>query len=278
MSLKAWIRFPELGSETGPDLAPEFARAAHGFRVHGALQLDNCFDRQLIARLNEAFVEDYALRDRAVVERACLKVGHERYMFSLRLEPPFTDPALYANPRILPIVRDLLGADCVIQSLGAVCAYPGAPQQHVHRDHPPLFAEAGGLNALLPPYSLHVVVPLIDLDESTGTTALWEGSHRHKSSREETRFSTEQMERLEGAVLPWPKAGDCYLMDFRLRHAGTANVSARPRTIVYVVYSRRWFQDRKNYDVQRPLEITREEYERIPGEYLPLFENARSWR
>lgn len=275
MPLQARIRYPATDTASRADLTAEFDRAAHGFRVHGALQLERCLDPALIDRLQQAFVRDYASRDRDEIERSCLKVGHGRYMFSLRLEPPFMDPALYANPRIYPVLQRLLGEDCVIQSVGAVCAYPGAPVQHVHRDHPPLFAEAGGLNAFFPPYALHVVVPLIDLDEATGTTALWEGSHRIRTRSEEQRWSRAELERLEGAVLPWPERGDCYLMDFRLRHAGTANRSDGPRTILYLVYSRRWFQDRKNYDLQEPLLIEREEYDRIPPAYRALFENAR---
>lgn len=278
MSLQAYFRFPDPGDGSATVSDADASRLAHEFRVHGALQLDNCFDPALVRDLHEAFLRDYAVLDRAEVERSCLKVGHERYMFTLRLEPPFLDSALYANPRVLPIVRQLLGEDCVIQSVGAVCAYPGAPLQHVHRDHPHLFAEAGGLNAFLPPYALHVVVPLVDLNEDTGTTALWEGSHRIRSSREENRWSREELERLEGAVLPWPAVGDCYFMDFRLRHTGTANRSAHPRPIIYLVYSRRWFQDRKNYDVQEPLALSPEDLQRIPAEHRPLFEHARAAR
>jgi len=52
-------------------------------------------------------------------------------------------------------------------------------------------------------------------------------------------------------------------------------VSARPRPILYLVYSRRWFQDRTNFDMQSPLLVSHEEYERIPEEYRPLFLNAK---
>jgi ectoine hydroxylase-related dioxygenase (phytanoyl-CoA dioxygenase family) len=120
-----------------------------------------------------------------------------------------------------------------------------------------------------------VVVPLVDITQQTGTTALWEGSHRIKSRAEETHRSTAQLERLEGAVLPWPKMGDSFFMDFRLRHTGTPNLGDSPRPILYLVYSRRWFQDRKNFDMQSPLLISREEFENIPDEFKHLFGNAR---
>jgi len=273
MTLQAHIIQP--ADQAEPITTNSVAEAAHLFRVHGTLMLENSFDPLLVQTLQTDFMDNYASKDRAEVEKTCLQVGLDRYMFTIRLQPPFMDPAVYAAPRVLPVVRELLGDDCIIQSIGTVCAYPGAADQHVHRDHPALFTEAGGLNAFLPPFALHVVVPLVDLDEQTGTTALWEGSHRIKSSTERDRWSKAELAELQGAVTPWPKMGDCYFMDFRLRHAGTANRSGRPRPILYLVYSRRWFQDRKNFDMQSPLLISRDEYERIPAEHKHLFLNAQ---
>jgi len=262
-------------ADPGKPIAPEsIKQAAHLFRLHGTLMLENSFDPDVVKSLNADFIANYASKDRSEIERTCLKVGLERFMFTIRLQPPFMQPAVYAAARVLPVVRELLGEDCVIQSIGAVCAYPGAEAQHVHRDHPELYSEAGGLNAFLPPFALHVVVPLVDLDEETGTTALWEGSHRIKSRAESERWTRDELNQFKGAVMPWPKVGDCYFIDFRLRHAGTANGSDLPRPILYLVFSRRWFQDRKNYDLQPPLLISRDEYERIPDEYKPLFLNA----
>ena len=273
MSLKAQIALP--ASPHQPLASDVVEQAAHLFRVHGTLMLENSFDRELIHSLQSDFLQNYAALDRSEVEKTCQKVGHERYMFTIRLQPPFLQPDVYASPRIMPIVKSLLGSDCILQSFGAVCAYPGATLQSVHRDYPPLFAEAGGLNAFLPPFALHVVVPLVDLDEHTGTTALWEGSHRVRSKAEEDRWTRDELNNLKGAVLPWPRMGDCYFMDFRLRHTGTPNNSSLPRPILYLVYSRRWFQDRRNYDLQEPLVISLEEHDRIPAEHEHLFLNAR---
>ena len=250
-------------------------QAAHQFRLNGCLSIEGSFDPQLVRAVQADFLQNYASRGREEVERTCLKVGIERYMFTVQLKPPYLDQGLYAAPGVMPLVRALLGEDCIIQSFGVVCAYPGAQMQHVHRDHPPLFAEAGGLNAFFPPFALHVVVPLVDLDENTGTTALWEGSHRLKSTREENRWNKAELERLEGAVLPMPKIGDCYLMDYRLRHTGTPNISEHPRPILYMVYSRRWFLDRRNFEIQSPLKINQENYDRIPARHKSLFEIAR---
>jgi len=250
-------------------------QAARQFRLNGCLTIEDSFDPDIVRSMQTDFLENYASRERAAVERTCLKVGIERYMFTVELKPPYLDPGVYASPGVMPLVRELLGEDCIIQSFGVVCAYPGAQMQHVHRDHPPLFAEAGGLNAFFPPFALHVVVPLVDLDERTGTTALWEGSHRIKSSSEENRWSRVELERLEGTVLPMPRIGDCYLMDYRLRHTGTPNVSDRPRPILYMVYSRRWFLDRRNFEIQSPLQISRRDFEGLSEDHRRLFEVAK---
>lgn len=272
MTLEAEVDFPV------PVAAPveddQLVEAAQLFRRHGTVLLRNCFDPDLIGSLRESFTERYGSRSPDQVAEDCLEVGDLRYMFTVRVEPPFGDPDLYAAPRLLPVMQAVLGADCVLQSLGAVCAYPGSGTQHVHRDTPLLFPEAGELNGILPPHAVTAVVPLVDLDASTGTTALWPGSHRSVGIGDGSTEPEVEGELPDGAVLPWPRAGDCYLMDYRLCHAGTPNRSDRPRPILYVVFSRGWYVDHVNYEKQARLVIAPGELERVPGRLRPLFEKA----
>ncbi len=272
--MQAHITYPDKLDD--PALPGQYFTAAHQFRVQGCLWLQNSLAREKVIAMREQFLNDYANQDLSEVHSKCLHVGDKRYMFTVRVEGAFADPDVYAAPRIMPVLESLMGKDCILQSVGVVCAYPGAAMQHVHRDHPSLFEEAGGLNSFLPPFALHVVIPLADLTPETGTTALWEGSHRFRNRSVENQLSKDQLLQAEGAVMPWPKMGDSYFMDFRLRHAGTANNTDQPRPILYLVYSRRWFQDRKNYESrqQRPIEISQAEYDRLPEEHRHLFENA----
>lgn len=272
--MQAHINYPSKLDD--PTLPGQLFTAAHQFRVHGCLWLENCLAREKVVAMQDQFMTQYASQDLSTVQDNCLHVGDKRYMFTVRVEGAFADPDVYAAPRIMPVVESLLGKDCILQSVGVVCAYSGAGMQHIHRDHPNLFEEAGGLNSFLPPFALHVVIPLVDLTEETGTTALWEGSHRVRNRGKEAQTDNEQLLKAEGAELPWPKMGDSYFMDFRLRHAGTANNSTIPRPILYLVYSRRWFQDRKNYESrkQMPIDISKAEYDRLPEKHRHLFENA----
>jgi ectoine hydroxylase-related dioxygenase (phytanoyl-CoA dioxygenase family) len=260
--------------DAGPS-AEAIEKAAHDFRVHGALAIQNVFPVELIRALQEVFSSEYESLPEAEIGKRCLRVGDRRHMFTVSLQGPFNDPALYASKRLQPIVQAILGDDCVIQSFGAVCAFPGAEKQHFHKDHPPMFPEASGLNALLPPFALHVVIPMVNLDEQNGTTALWLGSHREKSKEALYLPKNTGPDGLKGASLHYPQMGDCYLMDFRLSHCGMANQSGRPRTILYLVYSRSWFQDHENFSKQARLDISQAEYEKIPEQHCGLFANAR---
>ena len=64
-------------------------------------------------------------------------------------------------------------------------------------------------------------------------------------------------------------------MDLALSHAGRPNRSERIRPIVNMQYTRRWFVDNKNFRRQRPLEIPRAEWTRVPREHRVLFDWAR---
>lgn len=250
-------------------------KAANLYRVNGCLLVENVFPVELVEAMRDDFRNRYENLPKDEIGEHCLEVGGGRYKFTVAMQAPFNNPELYASSKLLPILHEILGHDCVIHSFGAVCAFPGSEMQHFHKDHGPLFVEAGGLNAFLPPYCLRVHLPMIDLDEACGTTAMWAGSHREKSSEETKRLGDKVGFGVEGAFLPYPKVGDCYLMDFRLSHRGTANQSNQARTVLYILYSRRWFKDHKNFDRQARLDISAVEYQKIPEEYRDLFLNAK---
>ena len=101
---------------------------------------------------------------------------------------------------------------------------------------------AGGVEPLATYNCRNSWIPLLEMNEIHGTTALWPGSHR-----DETRASTESGDE------PLVREGSCVLWDYRLRHCGTPNRSAMPRPLLYMTYCRPWFMDHKNYRKQIPL-------------------------
>lgn len=248
----------------GSGLTPEVRqRAVERFNQYGYLAMGDVFPRPLIEAMCAAFLERYATPGPEALAERNLLVGDRRVMVTVEVEGPFHDPLLYANPLVHPILSTLLEGDCVINGFGGVVAFPGGQGQRPHRDHDLLFGDVPA-SVEVAPYAITMVVPLVDLAPAVGTTALWEGSHRKLET-------VGQILRSCPRVLPMMTAGSVYLMDYRLVHGGLPNRSAGPRPIMYIVYSRRWFRDMRNYSMQDPISISVEAYAQIPTEHRPLF-------
>jgi hypothetical protein len=201
-------------------------RALAAFQKLGFLEIPDALPRPAAEGLAAAYRERYATTEPALAASS-LRVGDRRYQVTVDLTPPFDDPLVYANPFALPVIDGVLGGQAVLVGAGAVSALPGAADQHVHRDYPELFVEAA-MSHMLPRFAAMMVVPLVDLDPATvGTTGVWPGSHR------ENPQSVPARQTYETALLPAPRLGSVYLMDYRLLHGGTANRSDRERPILY---------------------------------------------
>ena len=155
-------------------------------------------------------------------------------MLALHLTKGFGDPLLFANPYVVALVREVLEPTAILEAYGAVVSLSGAPAQPNHFDAPHLYG--ADISALLPAHALTFALPLIEMNETHGTTSLWPGSHRWRNKNEKS-------ERIE-PVIP---IGSCMLWDFRLVHHGTANLSAQPRPMVYCTYARPWYRDPVNF-------------------------------
>ena len=212
------------------------------------------FDPALIEAIHAEYLQQYGdFADN--IDSYCMEVGEGRTMLSIRMQGALLDPALYAHPILISILQGLLGRDLLIDSATCVTAVPGASLQHLHRDHPLLFEDRDDPGRL--PYAITVAIPLIDLDESTGTTKLFLGSHLAPADGKFT--------------LPFVSRGGCYLVDYRLCHQGTANRSTRSRPILYLTYSRSWFIDGVNFTHQPRINIAEDDLSSIPQEHRPLF-------
>lgn len=217
-------------------LGSDQVRQAHDCLVSkGYAILDNLLPADVAAALPPAFE---ALRSALLHESTDddkLKVGNKRMLYTLPFTGAFADPLVWGHPVVVALVRLVLAEDAVLDSYGLVVSLPGAELQHFHRDGPGLFDSA--IAPLLPAHALTVALPLVEMNETNGTTALWPGSHRQqKTDREQPSISP---------VLP---LGSCMIWDFRTYHSGTANNSAHPRPLITSTYARRWYEDPVNFE------------------------------
>jgi hypothetical protein len=249
-----------LGDET-------IERASRSFRTDGALIIEDMVDCALIAGARRAFTETYCHYLDGGNHEDSLSVGGRRLIVTINLDPPFDDPRLFANSYLLPILNAVLDDGYVIGAFGVVCSLPSAPAQHRHRDGGSLFPHSG-LDRLLPATAITVGIPLLEMNDVHGTTALWLGSHRDSS-----RVPNEE------GIKPMVREGSCMLWDFRLYHHGTTNRSTVPRPLLYLTYCRPWFVDHLNFYTkgnpkQRPLLANKELLSRLSEDHQRLLARA----
>ncbi len=234
---------------------------------YGTLQIDNVFDPGRIAKLHEAFVERYTPYFREDNHPDALYLGDKRYMLTMDIEEPFNDAALIAAPLVMPIIRKMLGDDFVLGAYTAVISLPGSKDQDLHKDHPALFPNTPWHHTL-PCFAAQVIIPLVPLNEMTGTTRFYKGSHR---------IDTENVEAL-GFQDPIVPVGSCLLNDYRCAHRGVGNRSLQVRPMLTLIFTRRWFHDYRNYAKQPPIRLSEQAYEQLPVQLKPLFDNWKERR
>lgn len=242
----------------------EIHAARDCFTRHGYVILDRIVPEARVNALHAEFNERYAhfLQDRETEES--LEVGQRRFMVPVHFSGGFGDPLIFANPYVVALVRQLLGHNAILEAYGAINSLSGAEAQHVHRDGTMLFGT--DLAPLLPAHALTFALPLIEMNELHGTTAIWPDSHRWKEENSQVPP--------EIPVIP---VGSCLLWDFRLLHSGTVNRSDRHRPMVYATYARHWYRDALNFqkNTQKRLVFTPDFFDSIPEDTRVLLSHAR---
>jgi ectoine hydroxylase-related dioxygenase (phytanoyl-CoA dioxygenase family) len=227
--------FPSEAERAAGSLSSEtIEQASRSFRINGALILEDIVDTGIIAEARRAFAEGYSHYFDDSKHEDALRLGSRRLMITINLGPPFDEPQLFANPYLLPVLSVALDDGFVLGAFGIVCSLPSAPAQRRHADGGILFPHSG-VDMVLPAAAITVGIPLIEMNEVHGTTALWAGSHRDVSHSKEK------------AIEPVVREGSCMLWDFRLLHAGTPNRGALPRPLLYLTYCRPWFLEYNNF-------------------------------
>lgn len=246
--------------------------ALYQFKSSGCLWMRGVFDRKYIDEIRDQLHEICGdLKDPASsgYDNA-LHVGDRRMMIPVRFTGAFNDHRFYANPSLYAFMAEALGRDFILNGLGSVVSFPGAADQHVHRDHPQLYGSA--IDDFLPPFAVTAIIPLVELNDRSGTTRMWPGSHLMKFLLNESEVPITEKPYFDPPAHP----GDCLLMDYRLYHGGLANISSEIRPILYLIYSRPWFRDSVNYNKHLPLNPAPSEIGRVPDEYRHMFRHLKN--
>jgi ectoine hydroxylase-related dioxygenase (phytanoyl-CoA dioxygenase family) len=150
----------------------------------------------------------------------------------MEYDPLFVD--MIENPRVFPIVRDLLGADIRLLDHDYFITPPGAK---IHRGwhYDEFFPKVHHPRSTL---MLKVFYVIEDIPWDGGATVLLPGSHRF----DEKPPNSDDPEDLPGAVRMNLPAGAAYLMAGRVWHSAGNNLSDRPRKLLIYTYGHKWMR------------------------------------
>ena len=274
------IEFSKKNSRNLP--AKALRKARLGMKRDGAIVFDNLFPMSLLKRVRLDVIRRHnsgQLRERGLIR----DIGG-RYAAVLPFEGPFLEPQFYANRRLMEILAALLGTTHCIGSLEAVVSLPGSSQQHQHIDGPLRFDRSVGKRRIgfqgdlsdLPPYAVTLCVPLCDLDEINGATAIWAGSHR-TALRARPPGESEILREFPAEHMVGD-FGRSFLFDYRTFHCGMPNLSREPRPLLMFVFTRSWFRDPNLAEVFPSVVITKRNLGRIPERHRYLFALAQAAR
>ena len=163
------------------------------------------------------------------------EVGDRRFTAPLRYAPPFDCADFITHPLVEALLGAMLGPSYVLEAFGMVASLPGAAEQHLHRDGGALFPDSG-LDGLLPASAVTVAMPLVDMDETSGMTVFWPGSHRQSKPDQDS----------PGMAAQAP-AGSLVFWDFRTFHYGMANRGDAVRPFLYLTTCRPFWMDHRNF-------------------------------
>jgi ectoine hydroxylase-related dioxygenase (phytanoyl-CoA dioxygenase family) len=213
------------------------------FKRYGVVQVDNVYSPAYVERLRAAFEHQQARSLADSTHSGMLEVGDRRYMHTVTLDDELGAPELVASSVFMPVMRAILGPQCILGAYTAVSSHPGSADQEIHKDHSALFEERDW-QFETPTFAAQVIVPLLGLNEVTGATHIFKGSQRMTLNR-----SARDMQGCDPVV----PLGSCVLLDYSVIHFGRGNRSDQIRTILNLVYQRPWFRDCRNYSLQPPL-------------------------
>ncbi|CAO1652495.1 phytanoyl-CoA dioxygenase family protein [Parasphingorhabdus sp. NYA22] len=239
--------------------------AVKRFEQAGCLQIANFLPEAKIAALAK---DAAAILGRPVAGSQSIQVGTKRQMISVPIDGAFNDGELYAPQELDEFFSLTLGDRYLLSCFTCVAAKPGAPNQHLHQDYAGLFDSA--IDGFSPSFAINLFVPLVSLNGVNGTTRIWPYSHRKPDRGGEANK--------DDWFDPQLEPGSALLLDYRVLHGGTANLSPQIRPILCLAYSRDWFLDSKNFQDVNPLQVDADVLEKMEPRYRRLFKRAELYR
>lgn len=168
------------------------------------------------------------------------------------------------HPAVLPLVEEVLGPECLVNSFNAITILPGERAQVLHTDD-----QLIPIRRPHPPIVCNTVWSLVDFTADNGATRVVPGSHRrdHAPGTLRDQATGRELARLAREAVPVPmRAGSVLVFDGSLWHCGGANRTRARRTAIAMNYCAGYLRQQENHF----LGISREVAARLPARLREL--------
>jgi ectoine hydroxylase-related dioxygenase (phytanoyl-CoA dioxygenase family) len=254
MSQEATMHLTREELQSGALEGAKLAAAVRTLRDSGMVVLEDLLDQELVAELRAAYEDQL---ERHIAAKGGMDGMNQRAFGSnhigmfLPMVPPFSDVRVIANPIMVQVLEQVIGADFRCSFYHSNTSYPGSGHQPVHRDNQPLFGVELGVPH--PPVAIVVNVPLCDFTEENGSTEVWPGSHLIVDDQPEQAKELEARVAHLASVRTNVRAGSIVLRDLRTWHRGMPNNASYPRTMLAPVYTRGWLHAATQCEIPRAI-------------------------
>ena len=237
----------------------EISRAVEHIKDRGYYILENTIAPSLCDALLE---EIHRLEDMGVSRSLDNNFhGHRTTRFYDVLNLGAVWQQLPVHPAILPVVRGVLGDDCLLNTYGTSIINPGETRQRIHVDDGPFIAAknsclrhrqplyAGGPRAAI---VLNTMIALCDFTDENGATRFVPDSNKLAYPKQEG--DDEWYDRSQPAVMP---KGSVLSFEGQCFHGGGDNTSDERRYAVTVDYCAGYLRTQENFLLSIPAERVR---------------------
>lgn len=218
------------------------------FEANGYLVVEDALTREQLAAIRREADEAEARWRADETLPGVRRHDLEQVLGIMEYGPALAD--LLEHPRILSIVRELLGPDVRMLDHDYFITPPGATVSHAwHFD-----LDFPGVDHLRSRLMVKAFYVLEDIPPDGGATLVLPGSHRFPPEVELP--NTEVPEDLPGAVKMDLKAGSAYLICGHVYHSAGNNHSDVCRRLLIYTYGRKWMRVWQTYEPSEKLLAT----------------------
>lgn len=219
--------------ERTPILNPQVEAHLSEIAEQGYTLIPDLFDPETVRALRDAL--DSVIQDE-IGSRGRLE-QNVQFVYNLTNKHSVCRTAVQ-HPKLIAIMENVLGPDCVLSSLNSRTSFPGSARQGMHRDVSFIHLSVAT--------SLNSVWMLDDFTEANGSTCVVPGSHLWERGLEGMEGKAGYRE-----IIATGKAGSVLIFDARVIHGGGANRTDAPRRAMHGYFCRSWIKPQ--YDHTRSI-------------------------